>query len=70
MEEELGFGLDGRPPGQMSLTAIFALAGVVQSSSGLLPDEEAEESTFGRLEGDATGMHNGPEFAEFRELMK
>jgi hypothetical protein len=51
MEEEPGFGLDGRPLGQMSLTATLAFAGVWQSSSGLLPDEEADESTFARFRG-------------------
>ena len=70
MEEEPRFGLDGRPPGQMSLTATLALAVVLQSSSGLLPDEEADESIFARLRGDGASMHNGPELAEFRELMK
>ena len=70
MEEEPGIGLDGRPPGQMSLTATLALAGVMQSSSGLLPEEEAEESTFARLRGDGARMQIGPELAEFLELMK
>jgi hypothetical protein len=68
--EEPGLWLDGRPPGHISLTATLALAGVVQSSSGLLPDEEAEESTFARLRGDGSDIHIGPEFAEFRELRK
>jgi hypothetical protein len=70
MDVEWGFGLDGRPPGQMSLTAKLALAGVLQSSSGLLPDEEANESSFARLRGDASDKQIGPELAEFRELMK
>ncbi len=54
----------------MSLTATLALAVVLQSSSGLLPDEEADESIFARLREDGASMHNGPELAEFRELMK
>ena len=70
MEEEPGFGLDGRPPGHMSLTATLALAGVWQSSSGLLPDEEADESTFARFRGAGSSIMIGPELAEFRELMK
>jgi hypothetical protein len=68
--EEPGFGLDGRPPGQMSFTATLALAGVLQSSSGLLPEEEADESTFARLRGEGATMQIGPELAEFRELRK
>jgi hypothetical protein len=70
MDVEWVFGLDGRPPGQMSLTASLALAGVLQSSSGLLPNEEAEESSFARLRGDASDKQIGPELAEFPELMK
>ncbi len=70
MDVDWGFWLDGRPPGQISLTAMLALAGVWQSSSGLLPDEEAEESSFARLRGDASDKQIGPELAEFRELMK
>ena len=70
MEEEPGFGLDGRPPGQLSLTATLALAGVLQSSSGLLRDEEADESTFARLQGDGSSMQIKLELAKSRELMK
>ena len=70
MDVEWGSGLDGRPPGQMSLTATLALAGVLQSSSGLLPDEEADESSFAHLRGDASDKQIGPELVEFRELMK
>jgi hypothetical protein len=70
MEEELGCGLDGRPPGQISLTTTLALVGVVQSSSCLLPDEEADESTLARLLGDGASMQIGLELAEFRELIK